>query len=323
MSGYLTDEPVEACPPSGWYRFGKFARRNRAGLTTAGLVVMALAAGTAVSTWQAIRATRAERGTAAALTDVQRRATESQAVVDFLINDLIAAASPGQNQGPRTPVEEVLARADAMVESRFAQQPLVEAAIRHALGRSYLELERHDKAEQHLNRAIALRRAHLGPEHPDTLASLYALTQMLHLRDFWDPERQKGAAALCRQVADAQRRVLGPDHPDTVESLQRLGFILRVAGRPDEALALFRQTYDAQARLWGPEDPRTLTSLQGMGSAHWSLGHREEAIDLGRRVLGAPAEGPAARPSAGALGAHGPAHRPPGDGPGRGRHPAP
>ena len=31
---YLTDQPVEACPPSVWYRFGKFARRNRVALTT-------------------------------------------------------------------------------------------------------------------------------------------------------------------------------------------------------------------------------------------------------------------------------------------------
>jgi serine/threonine-protein kinase len=26
---YLHDEPVRACPPSTWYRFRKFARRNR------------------------------------------------------------------------------------------------------------------------------------------------------------------------------------------------------------------------------------------------------------------------------------------------------
>ena len=58
---YLTDQPVEACPPSAWYRFGKFARRNRVGLTTAGLVAAALVAGTAVSTWQAVEATRANR----------------------------------------------------------------------------------------------------------------------------------------------------------------------------------------------------------------------------------------------------------------------
>ncbi len=28
---YLDDEPVQACPPSAWYRFGKFARRNKVG----------------------------------------------------------------------------------------------------------------------------------------------------------------------------------------------------------------------------------------------------------------------------------------------------
>jgi hypothetical protein len=108
---------------------------------------------------------------------------------------------------------------------------------------------------------------------------LFELTGMLHMRGFWDAARQQEAAALCRQVADAQRRVLGPDHPDTIESLQRLGFILRVAGRPEEAFALFQKTYDAQARLWGPEDPRTLNSLHGLGSAQWTLGHREEALD--------------------------------------------
>src|SRR5207244_6192650 len=32
---YLDDEPVQACPPSALYRFRKFARRNKAVLTTA------------------------------------------------------------------------------------------------------------------------------------------------------------------------------------------------------------------------------------------------------------------------------------------------
>src|SRR5579864_4353665 len=32
---YLDDEPVQACPPSAWYRSGKFARRNRAALSVA------------------------------------------------------------------------------------------------------------------------------------------------------------------------------------------------------------------------------------------------------------------------------------------------
>src|SRR5438132_1266501 len=34
---YLHDEPVQACPPSAAYRFRKFARRNKAGLSIAAL----------------------------------------------------------------------------------------------------------------------------------------------------------------------------------------------------------------------------------------------------------------------------------------------
>jgi len=39
---YLADEPVTACPPSARYRFRKFARRNKARLAAAGLVLFLL-----------------------------------------------------------------------------------------------------------------------------------------------------------------------------------------------------------------------------------------------------------------------------------------
>ena len=57
---YLNDESVQACPASAAYHFKKFARRNNRLLATSGVVALALVVGTAVSTWQAIRATRAE-----------------------------------------------------------------------------------------------------------------------------------------------------------------------------------------------------------------------------------------------------------------------
>jgi WD40 repeat protein len=60
---YLKDEPVLACPPSAWYRFRKFARRNKAALATAstvGLAVVVAVAVLAVSTVVAQTALRAE-----------------------------------------------------------------------------------------------------------------------------------------------------------------------------------------------------------------------------------------------------------------------
>src|SRR6185437_5332304 len=57
---YLHDEPVQACPPSAWYRFRKFASKHRMSLGVAGAFVVLLVAGAIVSVWQAVRATRAE-----------------------------------------------------------------------------------------------------------------------------------------------------------------------------------------------------------------------------------------------------------------------
>lgn len=53
---YLKNEPVEACPPSAWYRFRKFARRQRGALLTATLAasaIMLTAAGSGGLIWRA------------------------------------------------------------------------------------------------------------------------------------------------------------------------------------------------------------------------------------------------------------------------------
>jgi eukaryotic-like serine/threonine-protein kinase len=58
VSRFLMDQPVEARPPSTWYRFSKFARRNRVAISTASMVAGALILGTALSVWQASVAVR-------------------------------------------------------------------------------------------------------------------------------------------------------------------------------------------------------------------------------------------------------------------------
>jgi WD40 repeat protein/tRNA A-37 threonylcarbamoyl transferase component Bud32 len=57
---HMKNEPVVARPPSVGYRLQKSFRRNRVAFATAGAVGLALVSGVFVSTWQAVRATRAE-----------------------------------------------------------------------------------------------------------------------------------------------------------------------------------------------------------------------------------------------------------------------
>src|SRR5262249_18401025 len=63
---YLADELVEACPPSAGYRLRKLARKDKKPLTAAAGFAVLLLAGTVVSAWQAVRATRAETAARAA-----------------------------------------------------------------------------------------------------------------------------------------------------------------------------------------------------------------------------------------------------------------
>ena len=57
---YLSDEPVEASPPSTAYRLRKLGWRHRVAITVAASFSLLLVGATAVSSWQAMRASRAE-----------------------------------------------------------------------------------------------------------------------------------------------------------------------------------------------------------------------------------------------------------------------
>jgi WD40 repeat protein/serine/threonine protein kinase len=58
---YLADEPVQACPPSAWYRFRKFARRNKAALLTGSAIALVVFLASAVSAGFIWRALERER----------------------------------------------------------------------------------------------------------------------------------------------------------------------------------------------------------------------------------------------------------------------
>lgn len=77
VTRFLMDQPVEARPPSTWYRFSKFARRNKVAISTASMVAGALILGTALSVWQALVAVKERDDKEIALQ--QARAAEATA----------------------------------------------------------------------------------------------------------------------------------------------------------------------------------------------------------------------------------------------------
>jgi hypothetical protein len=135
-----------------------------------------MALGTAVTTWQAIRAGQANAAARA-------REAEIRAVLEFVEQRVFAAARPkGQagGLGREVTLRQALDAALPAVAQGFADQPLIEARLRRTLGQSYLYLGEPRTAAEHFEAARALDARHRGPDDRETLRSMFGLANSYH-----------------------------------------------------------------------------------------------------------------------------------------------
>jgi tetratricopeptide (TPR) repeat protein len=298
---YLKDEPVLACPPSAWYRFRKFARRNKGALATAALLgvilVLALVGGpvaTALVWQQWTRAEEAggrekeqrqkaedERGRAQKKgVEAEQAAEVAQTVLQFFVSDILGAAELDRSGGRAVTVAEVLVEAERHIETAFRDQPLLEAAVRHAMGTTYFRLGQFGPAERHLARAREVRARILGTEHLDTLIATRNLAVV-----FCYQGRQGEALKLTEQTLASRRRLLGKEHKDTLTSMTDLAVILHEQGKRAEARKLLEETITLQKRVLGAEHRTTLASIDELATMLYVQGKKKEARELQEEVL--------------------------------------
>ena len=124
---YLNGVPLNAGPPSITYRIRKYVHRNRALVGGITAVLLILIIGIIVSIKFAI-------GQARARDEVERKARISQAVANFLNEDLLAAVGPSKVDGREVTVKEILESASKKVRLEFKGEPLIQAVLHRTLG---------------------------------------------------------------------------------------------------------------------------------------------------------------------------------------------
>ena len=280
LQRYLEDRPITAKPASTSYQLKKFARRHKALVASVVAVFLVLAAATAVSTREAIRANRA--------------AETAEALDNFLQNDLLAQASASTQSGqasapdPDLKVRTALDRAAERITGKFDKQPQVEAAIRDTIGGAYMDLGLYPEARKQEERALELYRRAWGAENPKTLQTMSSLGRAATLQGKYDE-----AEALLSQTVQIMQRVMGPEHPDSLSAMYNLGALYNNQGKYAQAEALFRQILEARRQVLGPEDRSTLASMNGLANAYSEQGKYAQAetlytqiLETSRRVLG-------------------------------------
>jgi serine/threonine protein kinase/tetratricopeptide (TPR) repeat protein len=274
---YLSDEPVEACPPSATYRLRKFARKNRAALTTAAVIGVLLVAGVAISTWQAVRATRAEADARAAQhAEAERAAGERRANAEL-------AARNGELADAQAKVQvrfELAQKAIATFHTGVSEDALLNNAefkelrtklLKEAAG-FYAELEKLLAGQTDFRSRQALAAAY---------SQLGELTEKIG-----DPKE----AVMVQRKALALRRNLASTNGADVETRLDVARSLLIVGR------LLYATFDFAGALAADEEARNLAAAleaesptdavrAALAQAHLNIGLELAATHKGAEAL--------------------------------------
>ncbi|MGE3775759.1 MAG: protein kinase, partial [Pirellulaceae bacterium] len=271
LQRYLNDEPVTACPPSASYRFRKFARRNKVALATAGTVAVALIAGTAVSAWQAVRATRAE---------VRARANESRALAEETRARRAEAKALAAADAERTAKQaESAQREQAEINFKLAldavDRSFVQISENPRLQAHGLELLRRDllqTSKEFYEQFITQRRQ--DPELRRELGQAY-----LRLADIHQALGEPAEAVSLYELARNVREELLRENPananlerDLAQSLTLLGETLHELRQYDEAEKIFARALQIQEKL-AQRAPHDLTLQSYVAGTVYAIGH--------------------------------------------------
>ena len=268
---HLTNEPILARPPSAAYRMQKAFRRNRAAFITAGGVATALVLGLVATSWQAVRATRAERRAAA-------RQADAEAMVSFL-TQVFQSPDPARS-GYSFTVADALATATRRLETDLAGMPERRTELQATLGETYRAIGLSREAASLQEKVLAYRRIHSGPEHPDTLRAMTALAGSLT-----ETNRQAEALKIYEEVVAIQSRLEGPEASGTLNSMSLLSSAYHYANRLDQAIQLAESVLKSRQKAQGPNHPDTLNAMGSLAVSYNTAGRKAESLALQSRVL--------------------------------------
>jgi tetratricopeptide (TPR) repeat protein len=247
---YLADEPVQACPPSPWYRLRKFVRRNRRSVSAASLSLLALVVVVIGTTWGLIRA------------EQQRHIVERQRNELAERNQALRASREHErllNERARQAIEAVTS--EAAIEQltrekvlRPEQKDFLDKMIRY-----YAESTQDGAATEQERSRQARAYGRMG-----------RMNQVLG-------RSQGGENAYRRAVALGKQLVA--DFPDRSEHRQglaynhiNLGVLLKGTGRPTEAEAAYVEAL-AEFKQLAADFPDRPEFRQALAATHSNLGN--------------------------------------------------
>jgi serine/threonine protein kinase/tetratricopeptide (TPR) repeat protein len=283
---HMNSEPVVARPPSRLYEFQKTVKRHKFGFAAGMALILTLSGGLLASTWELIRARRAEGEQVRLRRVAETDEKKSQQVAKFL-QDMLQGVGPSVALGrDTTMLREIADKTAEHLEMDLKDHPEVEAELRYTLGKVYYELGDYAKAEAMHRQALEVRKRVLGKEHTHIAESMGSLALTLSRRG-----QSEEAELLVREAVAMQRRLLGNESLEVARSLTSLGEVLQLCGRPAEAEAPLHEALAIERRISGGTNLLTLMTMASLDNVLFMQGKpsselRSEILLAEKHIVG-------------------------------------
>jgi serine/threonine protein kinase len=294
LQHYLADEPVQACPPSTWYRFRKFARRNKRMMATAAVTAAALLTTVVVLSVSTRIVLRQQAETKAALAQAQQQRNRAEANFDGSLNAMTDLLSLLDRRDladlPRIgEVRSALAQQIEHYYKRFLNEESTDPTVRFETARAYISLGtlyeaqgNLEDAEQARRKAIILFEALAAGYREDPVY----WKQLGHSRHFLGGQLERrgliGPATEEYRKAIAAFGELMRLEPDSHWGPYTLAWVLVVSKIPEVHNPLKAVELAGKATELAPEHPGCWNTL---GMAHYYAGNWQDAIAALNKAL--------------------------------------
>jgi serine/threonine protein kinase len=277
---YLNDEPVEAGPPSATYRLRKLARKHRGELASASAFAVLLVAATAVSSYLALEASRAEakaRLQAKAAEEARQSEASERRIAEEERNRAQTAEQLARDEQKLSEAETKKSEAQTKAVLEFFREKVLAAARPRdqdgGLGIDATIRAAVDAAESGIGKSFA--------SQPEAEASVRETLG----KSYYYLGEPALAIPQFQRALDLRRPAQGADNAETLAELNNLALAYLGAGRPGDALPLMEETLKRKQARLGQDHPDTLTSMNNLADAYAGAGRLAEAIPLHEQAL--------------------------------------
>ena len=272
LLAWLDAKPVSARAPTLRYRASRFIRRNALAVGAASAVVVALCAGLGTALWQAREA--------------RLQAQRADLVNNYLV-DVFGSIDPDEGIGPDATARQLIDQGvERLDRGELKGQPGAEGKLRLTLADSFIALGEYAKADQQLQRALAL----LPPSQAD---------------EVFQARFRQGEVRLQADDPDGLEKNLQSNeawlraHASTLTQPEVAGAQLQMARaellgyREDYEAAepLARAAWQRMRKALGDDDRQTLSmrmayamTLADMGRVNDGVGHTQAVVASLRRA---------------------------------------